>query len=151
MLIAKGNPNVIFHTKNFSILAVRYVILFWKYMVLSRSVENCIYWVSTFYVLFGFPTTNFGLLLRTLHPLQDVNCVLFNFWPKSRQGPRTKVELLNPAAHPVRFDPRTLWSLGNASTHGATLPKDQPFEWFGTSQDSVICFGVVVFLYFSKN
>ena len=80
-----------------------------------------------FRVLFGFRTTNSGLLSRGLHPSQDINCVLFEFWLKNDQEPRNEVEFLSPAACPVRFEPKTFWSLYITSTRGATLPKDQPY------------------------
>ena len=64
-----------------------------------------------FYLLLGWPTANFALLLRgQSHQLNVNNCMFDSLiWSKSHMEPRNEVGSQSLAKHLVGFEPRTFW------------------------------------------
>ena len=68
----------------------------------SKTMKNVF-----FYLLFGFPTANFGPLSRGQPHSSNVNHCSLHFQPQGHREPRNKVGSQSPAEHLVGFEPGT--------------------------------------------
>ena len=93
-------------------ILVFYIWKDWKHFFLMKGV-----FLFTYYVLFGCPTANFGLLPRAQPHSPNLNhSVCVCFLPKSHWEPHNKIGSLNPAQHLVEPKPGTSRFTHNALT-----------------------------------
>ena len=91
--------------------------------IIYNQAYNTSFHQNFFYLLFGCPTANFGLLSRGQDHSPNVNyCVLSTFNMKAIRNHENEVGSLSPAKHLVGFEPGTLQFFHKTLTEKATLP-----------------------------